>query len=51
MHLSEHLNEARLMLAGLDSIPGTSTAQAILIERLGHCLDAISELLNREVER
>ena len=41
----EALYEARLMLSGLESIAGTTVAQAILIERLGQCLDRIQEQL------
>ncbi len=46
--ISEQIHEAKLMLDALDSIPGTTTAQAVLLERLRECLDAIRSMTRRE---
>ena len=46
--ISEQIQEARLMLDALDSIPGTTCAQAVLLERLRECLDAIRTMSRRE---
>jgi len=46
--LMEQIHEARLMLDALDSIPGTTTAQAVLLERLRECHDAIRTMTRRE---
>ena len=46
--ISEAIFEAKLMVQALDSIPGTTTAQAVLLERLRECLDAIRTMTRRE---
>jgi len=46
--ISEQIHEAKLMVDALDSIPGTTCAQAVLLERLRECLDAIRTMTRRE---
>ena len=46
--ISEAIYEAKLMVDALDSIPNTTTAQAVLIERLRECLDRIRTMTRRE---
>ena len=45
--ISEQILEAKLMVDALDSIPGTTCAQAVLLERLAQCLDRIQQMTRR----